>query len=71
MRLEYYSRRKASMLDALRADLLRVNNRVRFILAVINQEIIVNNRKKAELLQELVVRPAHDALHRFLADLGT
>lgn len=43
------------MLDALRADLLRVDNRVRFILAVIDGSIVVNNRKKADLLQELMV----------------
>jgi len=63
VRLEYYGLRKASMLDALRADLQRLDNRVRFILEVIDGSIVVSNRKKADLLQELVVKPCTFACH--------
>lgn len=41
------------MLDNLELELLKLDNKVRFILAVVNGEIIVNNRKKADLLIEL------------------
>lgn len=41
------------MLESLELELLKLDNKVRFILAVVNGEIIVNNRKKADLLIEL------------------
>ncbi|CAN1342380.1 DNA topoisomerase 2 [Linum perenne] len=53
LRLEYYDKRKKTKLAALELELLRLSNKVRFILAVVNGEIIVNNRKRAELIQEL------------------
>ncbi|KAK6928758.1 Histidine kinase/HSP90-like ATPase [Dillenia turbinata] len=65
LRLEYYENRKASYLDLpqeiplkillenLEMDLLKLENKVRFILAVVNGEIIVSNRKRAELFLEL------------------
>ena len=34
-------------------ELLKVENKVRFILAVVNGEIIVSNRKRADLFVEL------------------
>ncbi|KAJ8637994.1 hypothetical protein MRB53_012261 [Persea americana] len=53
LRLENYSKRKRVMLESLELELLKLDNKVRFILAVVNGEIIVNNRKKADLLIEL------------------
>ncbi|CAI5535699.1 unnamed protein product [Closterium sp. Naga37s-1] len=53
MRLEYYRKRKDIQLEQLRNELIKLDNRVRFILAVVRGEIIVSNRKKAELLAEL------------------
>jgi DNA topoisomerase II len=41
------------LLDNLELDLLKLDNKVRFILGVVNGEIIVNNRKRAELFMEL------------------
>ncbi len=41
------------MLDLFRKQLLKLENQVRFILAVIKKEIKVNNRKKDELFKEL------------------
>ncbi|CAI5499015.1 unnamed protein product [Closterium sp. Naga37s-1] len=44
---------KDIQLEQLRNELIKLDNRVRFILAVVRGEIIVSNRKKAELLAEL------------------
>ncbi|KAL4389850.1 hypothetical protein HN51_010797 [Arachis hypogaea] len=53
LRLEYYVRRKKYKLDNLERVLLTLDNKVRFILGVVNGEIIVSNRRKADLLIEL------------------
>ncbi|XP_073354930.1 DNA topoisomerase 2-like [Aegilops tauschii subsp. strangulata] len=53
LRLEYYWRRKAVMLKNIGKELLKPKNQVRFILAVISGDIVVNNRKRAELFLEL------------------
>ncbi|KAI4333104.1 hypothetical protein L6164_017951 [Bauhinia variegata] len=53
LRLEYYERRKKHKLDSLERHLLVLGNKVRFILGVVNGEIIVSNRKKADLFMEL------------------
>lgn len=41
------------LLDNLELDLLKLENKVRFILGVVKGEIIVNNRKRADLFVEL------------------
>ncbi|KAF6995935.1 hypothetical protein CFC21_012354 [Triticum aestivum] len=53
LRLDFYVRRKKVMLENMGIELLKYKNKVRFILAVISGDIIVNNRKRAELFQEL------------------
>ncbi|KAI9169979.1 hypothetical protein LWI28_020463 [Acer negundo] len=53
LRLEFYIKRKKVLLENLELDLLKLENRVRFILGVVSGEIIVNNRKKADLFLEL------------------
>lgn len=45
--------RQAALLDVIKQDLVKVDNRVRFILAVVGGEIVVSNRRKAVLLAEL------------------
>lgn len=44
---------QAVQLQNLQYELLKVDNKVRFILGVVKGEIIVNNRKRAALLAEL------------------
>uniref|UniRef100_M1A902 DNA topoisomerase 2 n=1 Tax=Solanum tuberosum TaxID=4113 RepID=M1A902_SOLTU len=44
---------KKTLLEILELELLRIENKVRFILGVVKGEIIVNNRKRADLLLEL------------------
>ncbi|XP_027343059.1 DNA topoisomerase 2 [Abrus precatorius] len=53
LRLEYYERRKTHILGNLERLLLVLSNKVRFILGVVNGEIVVSNRKKADLFMEL------------------
>ncbi|XP_078179279.1 DNA topoisomerase 2-like isoform X4 [Carex rostrata] len=52
-RLDFYAKRKGVLLDNLELDLLKLDNKVRFILGVVEGEIIVSNRKRAELLLKL------------------
>ncbi|XP_068647207.1 DNA topoisomerase 2-like [Aristolochia californica] len=53
LRFEYYVKRKKALLENLQLDLLKVDNKVRFILGVVQGEIVVSNRKRAELFLEL------------------
>lgn len=47
---------QAVQLENLQYELLKVDNKVRFILGVVRGEIIVNNRKRADLLADLKER---------------
>jgi len=53
VRLEFYEKRKAYLVSKFKEEWDRLDNKVRFILAVINETIVVSNRKRDELLQEL------------------
>ncbi|GAB4828068.1 DNA topoisomerase 2 [Ancistrocladus abbreviatus] len=55
-RLAFYEKRKKFYLENLEKELLKLENKVRFILGVVNGEIVVSNRKKAELVNELRVK---------------
>ncbi|KAL3537453.1 hypothetical protein ACH5RR_000819 [Cinchona calisaya] len=53
LRLEFYEKRKRVLLENLQMELLKLDNKVRFILGVVEGTIIVNNRKRADLFLEL------------------
>ena len=53
VRVEYYGKRKAFLLKKLGEEYEKLDNKVRFIMAVIAGEVVVSNRKKTDLLQEL------------------
>ncbi|XP_010023597.2 DNA topoisomerase 2 [Eucalyptus grandis] len=53
LRLECYEKRKKILLENLELKLVMLDNKVRFILGVVHGEIIVSNRKRADLFQEL------------------
>ena len=53
VRLDLYVKRKNYLLRKLQRDLLILENRVKFILEVIGGDIVVNNKKKKELLKIL------------------
>ncbi|WCJ39367.1 DNA topoisomerase 2 [Euphorbia peplus] len=53
LRFECYEKRKKLKLSELEMEALILENKVRFILGVVRGEIIVNNRKRADLFLEL------------------
>ncbi|KAI8538692.1 hypothetical protein RHMOL_Rhmol09G0124700 [Rhododendron molle] len=53
IRLEFYDKRKKVLLDSLEMELLKLDNKVWFLLGVVKEDIIVSNRKRAELFIEL------------------
>jgi DNA topoisomerase-2 len=53
LRLKYYQKRKDFHADRLRREKELLDAKVRFILMVIRGELVVSNRKKADLLQDL------------------
>ncbi|CAB1111878.1 unnamed protein product [Ectocarpus sp. CCAP 1310/34] len=53
LRSEFYDRRKTSLLNKLQSEWSKLDNKVRFILAVVEDRMQVNNRKKSELLEQL------------------
>eukprot|EP00958_Prasinococcus_capsulatus_P030175 scaffold7976_cov403-Prasinococcus_capsulatus_cf.AAC.7 len=53
LRLEYYGKRKVAVVTKLEKELLKLENKVRFILGVVKGEIQINNRKKADIIATL------------------
>ncbi|XP_052620374.1 DNA topoisomerase 2 isoform X2 [Lactuca sativa] len=53
LRLDYYERRKATLLRELGKISLTLENKVRFIKEVVEGTLVVSNRKKADLYAEL------------------
>ncbi|KAJ3107884.1 DNA topoisomerase 2 [Phlyctochytrium planicorne] len=53
LRLQYYIKRKESMLNKLMAEYQKLDNKVRFIMEIIKGTLIVQNRKKADIVKEL------------------
>ncbi|CAI9103034.1 OLC1v1001450C1 [Oldenlandia corymbosa var. corymbosa] len=53
LRLEYYDKRKMFLLGKLQMELLKLQNKVRFIREVLEGSIIVSKRRKADLFVEL------------------
>uniref|UniRef100_A0A7S1Z3I8 DNA topoisomerase 2 n=1 Tax=Ditylum brightwellii TaxID=49249 RepID=A0A7S1Z3I8_9STRA len=56
LRLDYYSRRKALLLENLRWDQKMLSNKARFVEEVCSGELIVSNRKRKDLLADLKER---------------
>ncbi|EIW65215.1 type II DNA topoisomerase [Trametes versicolor FP-101664 SS1] len=52
-RLAYYQKRKDFLANELQTQLDRLNNQARFVKMIIDKELIVNNRKKADIVAEL------------------
>ena len=53
LRLIFYQKRKEHLANKLTEDYERLDNKVRFVEAVINGTLVVSNRKREELLVEL------------------
>lgn len=54
IRLDFYDRRKTSMLAKLQDQIKTLSNKTRFILSVIDGTLVVSNRKKQDILDQLV-----------------
>ena len=55
-RLEFYIKRKAMLLEKMGKDLKTLSNKARFVEEVCKGDLIVSNRKRSELLADLVER---------------
>jgi DNA topoisomerase-2 len=55
-RLEYYVKRKDLLLEKMRRELKVLDNKARFVEEVCSGDLVVSNRKRAELLAELQER---------------
>jgi len=55
-RVEFYIKRKELLVKNLRKDQNMLSNKARFVEEVCNGDLVVNNRKKVELLKELQSR---------------
>lgn len=53
VRMQFYEKRKIHLATKLSEEWEKLDNRVRFILAVVHGELIVSNRKKKDILAEL------------------
>ncbi|PWN87327.1 type II DNA topoisomerase [Acaromyces ingoldii] len=53
LRLDMYGKRKEFLVDELKMQYERLSNQARFVQMIISRELIVNNRKRAELVDEL------------------
>ena len=53
VRLKLYEKRKEHELDILRNQLKMISNKVRFIMMIVDKKLIVNNKKRSELEDEL------------------
>eukprot|EP00842_Homolaphlyctis_polyrhiza_P006668 jgi/Hompol1/7001/HPOL_005154-RA len=56
VRREFYRKRKDYMLDQLTFEYERLDSKVRFVTEIINGTLVVQNRKRSELLVELAAR---------------
>ena len=53
IRLEYYEKRKKYQLGILKEELTLISYKVKFLLLVIDKKLIINNKKKVDLENEL------------------
>ncbi|KAK2190491.1 hypothetical protein NP493_78g03001 [Ridgeia piscesae] len=56
LRLDYYQRRKDYMEGVLTAESLKLENQARFICEKVDGEIVIENKKKKDMIQTLVNR---------------
>ena len=54
LRLTFYDKRKEHLLSQLRKQLEMLDNKVRFLLAIIEGKLVINKKKKDALLKELI-----------------
>ncbi|EGB11155.1 hypothetical protein AURANDRAFT_22331, partial [Aureococcus anophagefferens] len=70
VRVATYAKRKAHLVKAKRARVSLLRNKVRFVLSVLSGDLVVQNRKRAELLAQLV-DDGYDAVYNAAAKKKT
>ena len=53
LRLDYYRARKSALLDKMQATWTRLDNKARFIMAVVEGKLVIAKRKKDEIIADL------------------
>lgn len=53
LRLGYYQKRKEHLVEDLKTIYERLSNQARFVQMILNRQLVVNNRKRAEIVAEL------------------
>ncbi|KAF9430265.1 DNA topoisomerase 2 [Podila epigama] len=53
IRIDYYRKRKAHLINMYTRQWVRLNNKMRFILMIISGELLVQNRKKLSIVEEM------------------
>ena len=56
LRLSYYDKRKDHLLNIMRRELLMISNKARFIQEVCDGVVVINNRKRSDILSDLKKR---------------
>ena len=71
-RLSYYVKRKEYLLDKIDRDLFVIDNRVKFIKAIIDQKLELRNRKRADVENDLprLDIQKHEDSYRYLLDMS-
>lgn len=69
VRLEFYGKRKAFMLEKLRHEKMILKNKVRFINGVINSEVMIHNETKQRILDQLIEQK-YDSVSEKVQDDG-
>lgn len=73
LRRKYYQKRKEHLLGELNLELTKLSNKVRFVTEIIKGELVVQNKKKDVILQELRQRkyvPIYKKAEKFDAGAG-
>lgn len=56
VRLRYYCTRKEKLLEVLKMDLVKIENRIRFIQEVVSDSLRISRRKRGDIVQDLEER---------------
>ena len=54
LRLDFYGKRKEHMINKLKREFDMLDNKVRFLLAIIEEKLVINKKKKVQLVKELI-----------------
>jgi len=70
IRLETYKKRKAYIMNELRADFTKLSNQAKFILEFVEGKLIISRRKESEIAKDLVSRGYKRIFKKKKKDVG-